>query len=78
MAKVIYDQENIKEKILTEDMKGEQSFAGSMPELEDSSDTLQDSQEIGLYTEETEENPQEVGLAREVSEAEEAWRDSVA
>ncbi|HSX57711.1 MAG TPA: hypothetical protein VLE47_00370 [Candidatus Saccharimonadales bacterium] len=76
MAKIIYTSGE-KEKHLTEDMKGEESVSGSMPDAEDSpeiNDTTEAEHAVGLYLEETEEKPEEAGLAEEVEKGEkERW-----
>ena len=74
MAKIIFHQDGEKKKILTEDMKGEESFAGSMPNAEDSEDvedTVVAEHEVGLYESEDENHPKEAGLAEEVAKGEE-------
>lgn len=74
MAKFIFHQDGEKKKILTEDMKGEESFAGSMPDLEDADDTLQAEHEMGLYPNEDQAHPREGGLSEEVEKAEKDWQ----
>lgn len=74
MAKIIFHQDGEKKKILTEDMKGEESFVGSMPDLEDADDTLEAEHEMGLYPREDSEHPKEADLADEVKQTtEEDW-----
>lgn len=73
MAKFIYHQDGEKKKILTEDMKGEESFVGSMPDLEDADDTTLAEHEMGLYKTEDENHPKEAGLGEEVAKAEKDW-----
>lgn len=76
MSKFIYHQDGEKKKILTEDMKGEESFAGSMPDMDDAGDTTAAEHEVGLYSREDFEHPKEAGLAEEVDKAEERHRDN--
>lgn len=51
---------------------GEQSVSGMMtnPEEVEEKDTLEMAQDVGLYTENDEEHPAEVGIAQEIEEAE--------
>ncbi len=73
MAKMIYNQDGEKKKILTEDMKGEESFAGSMPDSENSEDvedTTIAEHEVGLYPTEDENHPRESGIAEEIEKGE--------
>jgi hypothetical protein len=78
MAKIIFHQDGEQKKILTEDMKGEESFAGSMPNAEDEQD-VEDittaEHEVGLYTNEDTEHPKEAGLAEEVEKGEKKWQE---
>ncbi len=75
MPKFIYHQDGEKKKILTEDMKGEESFAGSMPDMEDADDTTKAEHEMGLYTREDENHPKESGLGEEVEKGERKWEE---
>jgi hypothetical protein len=63
------DEERHK-KMKTEDMKGEESFSGSMPDPDTDDDVTQMEHEMGLYEKENEENPQEAALGEEVNKAE--------
>lgn len=75
MAKIIFHQDGEKKKVLTEDMKGEESFAGSMPDLQDAADTLEAEHEMGLYMREDSDHPKEAGVAEEVEKGEKEWQE---
>lgn len=78
MAKFIYHQDGEKKKIITEDILGEESFAGSMPdpeEVSDVDDTFKAEHDMGLYTNEDTEHPKASDLANQVEKAEEKWEE---
>ena len=75
MSSYVFVPDGPKKKILTEDMKGEESFAGSMPDMEDADDTTTAEHEMGLYTKEDGDHPREAGLGEEIEKGERKWED---
>lgn len=62
-------------KMQTEDMKGEESISGSMPDPEADDDVTDFEKEAGLYLNENEDKPEEADLSGEIEEAdEEVWQ----
>lgn len=57
-------------------VQGEQSVSGDMPAPESDDDTLQNAQNMGMQMDETTEHPEEVDIARDVDEGEQAVRNS--
>lgn len=58
------------------EMVGDEDVAGSMASPESDDDVLDSAHEMGLYQKASEEHPKEVGIAKQVDEAEKIHRES--
>lgn len=57
-------------------VQGEQSVSGDMPAPEADDDTLQNAQDMGMQMNETPEHPQELDIARDIDQGEQAAKNS--
>lgn len=55
----------------TPEQEGEKSISGDMPSPESDDDTLENVHKVGLYENQDEEHPGELGIAQELEEDEE-------
>lgn len=74
VKKIVPDQQKHQDA-LDEDIKtGEQTISGSTPDPESDDNTLDTAHEAGLYENQDEEHPGEIGIAEEVNKDEQEHR----
>ncbi|QQG43342.1 MAG: hypothetical protein HYW45_04080 [Candidatus Daviesbacteria bacterium] len=66
----IFDEEK-HQQVETPEEEGEQSISGDTPAPESDDDTLENVHKVGLYEDQDEEHPGELGIAEEIEEDEE-------